>query len=497
MQVKTIVRRLLFLFIVFLSFLFDPLSTLAYHQHQIFFQNTEYELNIYRIYGEEPGKTLLIIGGMQGNEPGGYLAADLYVEMALKKGNLIVVPRANFCSIMMNVRGVNGDMNRKFERVDSHDKDSMIIEKLKELIKESDFLLNLHDGSGFYSETYKSDIRNPMRYGQSIIVDCETFSSQKYNTVYDLGTIGRNVCEKINGEIKDNDHHFHFNNHRTTSPDSPHKEQRKSATYFAVKQLEIPAFGIETSQSIPSPRDRVRYQTMVINAFMDSFGIIPENPSVALPDPVMKFMFISVNDNRPIVVYNGEKLYITQGDSVNVIHVEANYERGITANIEGVGSYNDLRKKINIEKETEITVKKDNLNCGKVAIAFKEPSETVVAEKVIRQDDIKTDIKYLIMQINNERVALVPGDHQKIRKGDMLIIKELITHQGDDEKLKVNFKGFVGNSSVNDGEDRGYTINTARDLIARYSENSAGRTYTIEVTKAGKRLAEFSVDFVN
>ena len=38
-----------------------PASNHAYQQHQVFFQNTDHELNIYRIYGEEPGKTLLII----------------------------------------------------------------------------------------------------------------------------------------------------------------------------------------------------------------------------------------------------------------------------------------------------------------------------------------------------------------------------------------------------------------------------------------------------
>ena len=99
----------------------------AYNQHQVFFQNTDYELNVYRIVGEQPGKTMLIIGGMQGDEPGGYLAADLYVEMTLRKGNLIVVPRANFCSILLNVRGVNGDMNRKFAQVSPDDRDLMII----------------------------------------------------------------------------------------------------------------------------------------------------------------------------------------------------------------------------------------------------------------------------------------------------------------------------------------------------------------------------------
>ena len=59
-------------------------------------------------------KTLLLIGGIQGDEPGGFLAADLYADLSLEKGNLIVVPRANFPSILQQKRKVNEDMNRKF-----------------------------------------------------------------------------------------------------------------------------------------------------------------------------------------------------------------------------------------------------------------------------------------------------------------------------------------------------------------------------------------------
>ena len=93
---------------------FPPDVSFSSTQHLTYFEETEHELNVYKINGVEKGKTLLIIGGLQGNEPGGYLAADLYVDMSLKKGNLIVVPRANFYSIISNQRGVNGDMNRQF-----------------------------------------------------------------------------------------------------------------------------------------------------------------------------------------------------------------------------------------------------------------------------------------------------------------------------------------------------------------------------------------------
>ena len=105
--------------LLLISVLFFPSSAFSKRENQVYFPNTAYELNIYRIYGKKPGKTLMLIGGIQGNEPGGFLSADLYADMRLEKGNLIVVPRANFYSIILNRRGPHGDMNRKFTHEDN------------------------------------------------------------------------------------------------------------------------------------------------------------------------------------------------------------------------------------------------------------------------------------------------------------------------------------------------------------------------------------------
>ena len=69
-------------------------------ENLVYFPNTPYELNVYKIYGKKPGKTLMLIGGIQGNEPGGFLSADLYADMSLLKGTLIVVPRVPFKRLM-------------------------------------------------------------------------------------------------------------------------------------------------------------------------------------------------------------------------------------------------------------------------------------------------------------------------------------------------------------------------------------------------------------
>ena len=100
-----------------------------------FFEDSDHELHVYRIYGKSPGKTLLLIGGIQGDEPGGFLSADHYADISLVRGNLIVVPRANFKSIIFKRRQINEDMNRKF----ADDRQSNYEAKIVANSEETDF----------------------------------------------------------------------------------------------------------------------------------------------------------------------------------------------------------------------------------------------------------------------------------------------------------------------------------------------------------------------
>ena len=147
--------------------------------YTVFFEGEDNELHVYKINGAEPGKTLMIIGGIQGDEAAGFLAADRYADISLKKGNLIVVPRANFPSILKRERKINEDMNRKFSGIDAGNYEARVVEVLKKLIQESDCLLNLHEGSGIFSEKWESPTRNPKRFGQSIIADTAFFEDKE------------------------------------------------------------------------------------------------------------------------------------------------------------------------------------------------------------------------------------------------------------------------------------------------------------------------------
>lgn len=435
---------------------------------------------------------MLIIGGIQGNEPGSYLAADLYVDMSLKKGNLIVVPRANFYSIMRDQRGAKGDMNRKFADFSEKDSDSKIVNVLKKLIAESDYLLNLHDGSGFYSEKWESNLRNPKRYGQSIIADCDQHYTKKNKILY-LGDLAQKACKTVNAQIDNQDYHFRFNNHRTSDPDTIHTEQRKSATYYALTHHEIPAFGIETSKDIPSYKLRVKLQTMIINAFMKEFGIVPEHPKIYLDPPKLEYLVVTVNKAHPLVVYNKQTLFVKKGDHVEVSHIEANYDRGLSVDILRMGNSNDYRKNLQIKEPTKIIVKKDKYLCGEVSILPDREKPKYPVTKV----SVSPLMQYLIIETNQIRRVIKKGEHMRLVRGDLLkIIDVVITNLSDQDRVTVNFKGFVGNKLNNIGEDRGYLIDTSKDLWKRYSKGGLGEQYPIVVTINNKRIGEVWIDFV-
>ncbi len=481
-------------FVISSLLLFWPGQSFARKRiHEVYYEGSDYELNVYRIYGKKEGKTLLLIGGIQGDEPGGFLSADHYADFSLAKGNLIVVPRANFQSILLKRRKINEDMNRKFAEDKQFTYETNIVNVLKKLIAESDGLLNLHDGSGFYSSKWESPQRNPKRYGQSIIADAETFVNQKTGQVIELGKIARDMVKKINVEIENPRHYFHFNDHQTVQKDSQHKEQRKSATFYALYTHSIPAFGIETSKSLPM-ETKVRHHNLAINAFMEYLGIVPENPGINLEKPQLNYLVIAVNDALPVVLKDKQTLRVRPGDQITVSHIEANYKRGLTVDIKGVGSYSDLRKKVSIHQPTRIVVRKDYYPCGEVYIELDQRLiATAQSKQGVKGSTAFPVIKAFKIRVNGRLQFTENYGNLSLVKGDTLELVDVVTESGNPVNVTVNFKGFVGNRKFNTGEDRGYVIHTERGLWKRYSLKKKGNAYPVIVTYQGKHIGKMIV----
>jgi hypothetical protein len=193
------------------------------------------DFTVHTLASGRPGKTALIVGGIQGDEPGGFNAAALIAtHYKILSGQVIVVPNLNFPSIVRRSRGVHGDMNRKFDYLKSSDPEWKTIGRIKSMIQdpEVDFILNLHDGSGFYTLDYESPLRHPGRWGQSIIVDQAVMpksSDREARLFADLVQAADQSALAINNRLLDPTHKVHVKNTRTAQGN---EEMAKTLTFF-------------------------------------------------------------------------------------------------------------------------------------------------------------------------------------------------------------------------------------------------------------------------
>jgi len=247
--------------------------------------------------GFKDDNTLLIIGGIQGDEPGGFMAASLIAtHYEIKKGSVWIVPNLNFYSIIKRSRGPYGDMNRKFANLSKNDPEYESVQRIKNYIKDEDvkLVVNLHDGSGFYRPTYIDKMHSPYRWGQCSIIDQSKINTKKYSNLEDISL---KVVDHVNKSLIKEEHIYHLHNTRTNEGD---KEMEKTLTYFAINQGKA-AFGNEASKSLPT-HQRTYYHLLALEKFMDIMGIEYER-KFNLNDQVVKNIIdndieISIYDDK-------------------------------------------------------------------------------------------------------------------------------------------------------------------------------------------------------
>jgi hypothetical protein len=133
---------------------------------------SEWETPLVTTHSGVEGPRVMVLGGVHGNEPGGWLAAEGIAEWQPEAGSLLVVPRANVLSTYEFARTLDGfgDLNRLYPgRADSILPMSRMAAAITAAAREfeADLLLDLHESWGFYSE-YASDQRGTSTLGQTV-----------------------------------------------------------------------------------------------------------------------------------------------------------------------------------------------------------------------------------------------------------------------------------------------------------------------------------------
>ena len=214
-------------------------------------------------------RAVLVVGGIQGDEPGGFSAATLVgTRYEIQQGAVWVVPNLNFPSIIRRSRGLHGDMNRKFATLPESDPQYATVRRIQELIRHPQvgLVLNLHDGSGYYRPHRESDLCNPKRLGQCIVIDQERLAPHIF--MHRLGQEAAAVAQTVNRRLMAQLHRYHVHNTRTAEGD---REMEKSLSYYAVRHGKA-AFGLEASKEFGVAL-RAYYHLLLIESFFRQAGV--------------------------------------------------------------------------------------------------------------------------------------------------------------------------------------------------------------------------------
>ncbi len=135
-------------------------------------KGTIWETPWYAIESDRPGPTVIVTGGMHGNEPAGATAAEQIRHWEIETGKLIVIPQLNRLGVMADTRwfpperNKNSlrDMNRNFPTKENPAPSTALAEAVWEFVESinPDYLIDLHEGFDFH-------IANPKSVGSSLI----------------------------------------------------------------------------------------------------------------------------------------------------------------------------------------------------------------------------------------------------------------------------------------------------------------------------------------
>ncbi len=385
--------------------------------------------------GKQDNNTLLIVGGIQGDEPGGFVSASLIAtHYEITKGSVWVVPNLNFYSIIKRNRGPYGDMNRKFAKLSKKDPEYETVQKIKKYIKNEKvkLVVNLHDGSGYYRPKYIDKLHSPYRWGQCSIIDQSKLDIPIYGN---LENISQEVVNHVNKYLIKKEDIYHIHNTRTIEGD---KEMEKTLTYFAINTGKA-AFGNEASKSL-STHKRVYYHLLALEKYMNIMGIEFKRKFELTP----KGVYNAINNDIFISLYD-DKIKLPLSQIRNIL----NY---FPIKKDGIIDFKASNPLLTILKENNIyTIQYGNRRLSRLKANYQE-----------------YDSK------NNTVKLQIDGKYKDVQFGTIVHVKDKFLVK-DNKNYRVNIIGYTTKNK----KETGIQINKSQ-IPKRFSVDTRGYIYRVE-----------------
>lgn len=216
---------------------------------------TRWEMPVWEIVGESAGPTVVVVGGVHGDEPAGSLAARQIARWPIQKGRVIVIPNANQFALSAGTRRRPdaspdvADLNRNFPTADGGGQPRDDLARvLWEFIERQrpDWVLDLHEGFDFHQQNGRS-------VGSSII----------YHPSRRAERLVPKMLAAVNGPIDDSSKQF-----VALSPPVDGSLARAAAEHLQVESMIL-----ETTNTQPLPL-RVRQHCAMVQRLLTELDVI-------------------------------------------------------------------------------------------------------------------------------------------------------------------------------------------------------------------------------
>jgi len=428
-----------------------------------YFSPTFFPLDVYYLQGELPGPTVMVQGGIQGDEPSGVVCAQILTLAKVKKGNLIIVPRANWPSLLLYKRQINVDLNRRFDKDYHQYYEDTLAKAISYLSSISDGLIHLHEGSGFYSPTYINIERNPRRYGQSIIIDTST-----YQRLY-LASLAENVLSTVNNQLHPPDYAFSLFNMNTFSSNTLYPEQKKSLTYNVLKKYQKPAFAVEVSKNIRDLTWKIEHMLLVVKKLAKEMDVEIDLSGINVSSLVENWYDLGVDIQK------------VDKKSIYSFQIDWDYHGLAKSGLIVEGVEYDFRGQ-------EIIVFPGESRKVSLVLDGNRVKEFFLSAPKI--DSIQSNI--LVYALDGKIHFALPGENILAKEGQSFIVYGLWPNK---EEI-INIKGYVGlNVRKNEGQDVDENVYLTKGaFIPRYlEENRDGWKFQIVRENKTQNSVEWTV----
>jgi hypothetical protein len=177
---------------------------------------TPWETPVYINRSGEPGPRVMVLGGVHGNEPGGWQAAEEIAHWMPDRGLTIVIPRANIVATQLIERTLPelGDLNRFYPGVPLETTNGFPMQwmaySIVQLAREFEvsLLLDLHESWGFFNERTQN---GTAFLGQTVTNGADVSESERIEL----------VVNEVNEQISDREQLIMRDRNRNRFSDGP------------------------------------------------------------------------------------------------------------------------------------------------------------------------------------------------------------------------------------------------------------------------------------